>query len=196
MPYPSVFIIVDMQNDICHPDGVFAKHGLFSNNIAKIEPSIIEVMEYCKKRKIPIISLQFTVLVDPENKPIGLGVINTFQPFLHKEGCRPQTWGHELLEGLLKPDYVVQKWGISSFYQTTLDKYLIALDAKELILCGFTTNGSVETLAREATGRNYNIITLTDCVTSYSEALHESALLNLQTYGKTLTSKEWKKSYD
>ncbi len=100
------------------------------------------------------------------------------------------------MESLPKVDYSIRKWSLSSFYQTELEKYLQALQCEELIIVGFTTNGPVETFAREAIGRNYKITTLIDCVASYSEELHRASLTNLDAFGKILTSADWFKQFE
>ena len=187
----TVLIVVDMQNDVCHIDGVYNKHGLFTPGIMKIIPNLIESMHFCKKMGIPIIATQLTVIEDLSKAAIGVGPFEEICPFLNKEGFRENTWGHELLEELPKVDYKIKKWGLSAFYQTELEKYLMALRTETLILTGFTTNGAVETLAREALGRNYKIKTLVDCVTTYSDSLNQASLTNLGSFGKILTSKDW-----
>ena len=196
MPSSSVLLVVDLQNDICHPDGAYNKHGLTIANVLKIIPNVVETIHFCKKIQIPIIATQVTVLEDLSNNAIGLGSYKNIRPFLEKEGFRINTWGHDLIEELPDVNYKIRKWGMSSFYQTELEKHLSALDCDELILTGFTTNGAVETLAREAIGRNYKIITLTDCVTTYSETLHQASLTNLGSFGKIFTSKDWFEQFE
>jgi ureidoacrylate peracid hydrolase len=191
MSNSAALLVIDIQNDDCHPEGVYSKHGLFTPNITKIVPNIIETMHFCKQAQIPVIATQLTVLEDLKKTAIGLGSFKTLRPFLNKEGFREKTWGHDLLEDLPEPNYRVKKWGLSAFYQTELEKYLSALEIETLILSGFTTNGAVETLAREAMGRYYKIITLTDCVATYSESLNQASLSNLVSFGKILLAKEW-----
>jgi ureidoacrylate peracid hydrolase len=193
--YPTVFLVLDLQNDLCHEDGVFAKHGLSAKQALNILPKITETIEFCNKIQIPTIATKLTILVDNNNETIGLGTLKKLNPFLEKEGFREGTWGHDLYEGIPKVNYKVSKWGVSAFYETELNFYLKALGAKELILSGFTTNGVVETVAREALGRNYQIITLTDCVASYSDSLHQASLSNLAAMGQILKSSEWQNGY-
>lgn len=196
MAKPSIaLLVIDIQNDNCHPNGIYNIHGLFSPNVVKIIPNIVETVHFCKKNQIPIIATQLTVLEDINKNAIGLGSFQNIRPFLHKEGFREKTWGHEILEELPEPNYKVKKWGLSAFYQTELEKYLAALEAETLILTGFTTNGSVETLAREAIGRCYKIVTLTDCVATYSDSLNQASLTNLGSFGKIILSKEWIQEY-
>jgi len=194
--YPTVFLVLDLQNDLCHEDGVYEKHGLSAKQALNIIPTITETIEFCNKTKIPTIATKLTILVDSDNSAIGLGTLKNLKPFLEKEGFREGTWGHDLYEGIPSVDYKVSKWGVSAFYETELNFYLRALGAKELILSGFTTNGVVETVAREALGRNYKIITLTDCVASYSDSLHQASLSNLAAMGQIIKSSEWQSGYN
>jgi ureidoacrylate peracid hydrolase len=191
MPQTKILIVVDLQNDSCHREGAYAKNGLATSQVLKILPNIVEVLHFCKQKKIPTIATQMTILQDLDKQAMGLESIQKNYPFLETVGFRENSWGHEIIEELPNVDYKVRKWGISAFYQTELSKYLSALKCLEIILVGFTTNGAVETLAREAVCRNYSITTLTDCVGAYSEILHQASLNNLGVFGKILTSKEW-----
>ena len=195
MTYPKVLLVLDLQNDLCHKDGVFKKHGLAAYaQLEPLLPNIIDAINFAKQNSIPVIASQLTILVDLKKEPIGINHLKFLRPFLESEGLREGSWGHDILEGLSKPDYKVQKWGLSPFYHTTLSWYLKAFLAKELILCGFSTNGVVESTGREAISRGFKITTLTDCVTSYSESLHQASLSNLGSFGKLLTSKDWQKA--
>ncbi len=186
-----VLIVVDLQNDLCHKEGVCSKNGLSAPQILKIIPSINEALHFCKNKHIPTIATQMTVLEDLGKNAIGLDSMELMKNFLMKEGFRENTWGHALLEDLPDVNYKIRKWGESSFYQTELAKYLAALECNEIILTGFSTNGAVETLAREASIRNFTVSTLTDCVAAYSETLHLGSLNNLGSFGKIMNSKEW-----
>ncbi len=191
MSFPRALLILDMQNDLCHPEGVYAKNGLAATHIPVIIPNVVNVVHYCHKNRIPVISTQLTVLSDLDGIAMGLGIYSKLRPFLEKEGFRPDTWGHDLLDEIPHVDYKVRKWNLSAFYDTELEKYLTSLGSKELILTGFTTNGPVETTAREAISRNYKIVTLIDCIASYSEALHQASITNLSSFGQVLKSAEW-----
>jgi len=193
--FRTVFLVLDMQNDLCHKDGVFFKHGLMAPQINEIIPPIVETINFCNQQHIPIIATQLTILADSNENALGLGMLKVLRPFLEKEGFREGTWGHDLLEGLPSITYQIKKWGISAFYQSELQHYLKALNAEEMVLCGFTTNGVVETVAREAVGRNYRVTTLTDCVASYSDALHQASLSNLAAMGKIIKSVDWQNKY-
>ncbi len=191
MSYPTSFLILNLQNDLCHEEGVYAKQGLTFKQKEEIIPPLLKALSFCKEKKIPIIASCLTVLVDLEKKAMGIQNILELRPFLKTEGFRENSWGHDLLEEIPEVDYKIRQWSLSPFYQTELDRYLLALGSKEIVLTGFTTNSTVETCAREAIERGLKTITLTDCVASYSESLHEASLTNLASFGKIMTSQEW-----
>lgn len=69
------FLILDIQNDLCHEDGIFHKNGLDASYSKKIIPNIVNTIHFCKQKKIPVIALQNTIIENFEKLPIGLGVL-------------------------------------------------------------------------------------------------------------------------
>lgn len=183
-------MVMDMQNDFCGREGVFARHGFPVDSIERIVPRIRTLMELCKDLKIPIISTKLTILTDLSGNAMGLGHLRTLRPFLAEEGYRLDTWGHQIIDGIPSPDYEVRKWGYNAMYQTELEKVLQALELKTLIFTGIATNGVVEGTAREANMRGWEVVTVTDCVAAYVQKLHEASLLNLGNIGSLLDSQE------
>ncbi|NGX63023.1 MAG: Peroxyureidoacrylate/ureidoacrylate amidohydrolase RutB [Candidatus Anoxychlamydiales bacterium] len=186
----TAFIILDLQNDICNKGGIFHKNGLDVTAATTIIPNIVEMAYFCKNQNIPIIAIQLSVLENANKEAIGLGVYKKMMPFLEIEGLRNDSWGHDFIEEIKYIDYKIKRWTMSSFYQTELAKYLAALRINTLILSGFTTNGIVETTAREAASRNYKLFTLSDCTASYSKELHLTSLTNLNNFTEVITSKQ------
>lgn len=183
-------MVMDMQNDFCRRDGVFARHGFSVDAIERIVPTIRKVMEACKQKRIPIIATKLTILTDLSGKTMGLGHLRTLRPFLAEEGFRAGTRGHEVIADLPRPDYEVRKWGYSAIYQTEMEKVLESLHIETLIFTGIATNGVVEGTARDASMRGYEIVTLSDCVAGYNPKLHEASLLNLANIGVVMQSEE------
>ena len=184
-------MLMDMQNDFCKRDGVFARNNFSVDAIEEIVPRIRRVMEACLSARIPIVATKLTILTDLDGKAMGLGHLRTLRPFLIEDGFRDGTYGQQLIADLPTPHYQVRKWGYSAMYQTELEKVLRSLGAKELVFIGIATNGVVEGTARDASMREYEVITLSDCVTGYNQKLHEASLLNLANIGSTVTSEEF-----
>ena len=183
-------MVMDMQNDFCHRNGVFARNGFSVDAIERIVPKIRSVMEVGKELQIPIIATKLTILTDLSGKAMGLGHLRTLRPFLIEEGYRAGTWGHQMIEDLPSPDYEVRKWGYTAMYQTELEKVLEALELKTLIFTGIATNGVVEGTARDVNMRGWEVVTLSDCVAGYVQKLHEASLLNLGNIGVVMQSDE------
>ncbi len=190
----TVLMVMDMQRDFCSRDGVFARHGFPVDAIEAIVPRIKRVMEACKRRRVPILASKLTVLTDLDGKAMGLGHLATLRPFLAREGFRDGTPGHQLIPELPRPDYEFRKWGYSAMYQTELEKLLRALEAEQVVFTGIATNGVVEGTARDASMREYEVVTLSDCVAGYRQDLHEASLKNLANIGRVITSDEFLKT--
>lgn len=190
----TVLMVMDMQRDFCSRDGVFARNGFSVEAIEAIVPRIVRVMEACHRHRVPIIASKLTVLTDLDGKAMGLGHLAQLRPFLAKEGFRVGTPGHELLPELPRPDYEFKKWGYSAMYQTECEKLLRALNAETCVFTGIATNGVVEGTARDASMREYPVVTLSDCVAGYRQDLHEASLKNLGNIGRVITSEEFVKN--
>lgn len=187
----TVLMVMDMQRDFCRRDGVFARNGFSVEAIQAIVPAVARVMHECRRRRIPIIASKLTVLEDLDGKAMGLGHLATLRPFLAEGGFRAGTPGHELLPELPRPDYEFRKWGYSAMYQTELEKILRALGTETCVFTGIATNGVVEGTARDASMREYQVVTLSDCVAGYRQELHEASLKNLANIGTVTTSAAW-----
>ena len=183
-------MVMDMQNDFCKRDGVFARNGFSVDAIEVIIPHIKKVMDECINAGIPVLASKLTILEDLKGNGMGLGHLRELRPFLVKEGYRQGTYGHALIDDLPTPHYEIRKWGYSAMYQTELEKYLSALEVETLVFVGIATNGVVEGTARDAIMRDYNVITLSDCVAGYNQKLHEASLANLGNIGKVISSTE------
>ncbi len=192
MSYEQALLVIDMQMDFCHPNGVYQHLGnLPGTGIQAIIPNIRLMMEVARARRIPIIATKFTVFTDLDKKAIGLGHLGQLLPFLQQEGFRQGSPGQQIIPELPHPDYEIEKTRYSAFYSSPLEALLRALQVKELILTGIATNGAVEATAHDAIMRDYEIVTLKDCVTSFAAALHEASLLNLAAMGQVKNSTEW-----
>jgi ureidoacrylate peracid hydrolase len=187
---------MDVQNDFCHPEGLYGASGTFSHVPAaasRVVPRILPVIRACKEARVPVVATKLRILTDLDGNGIGL---EQFRPQLQEMfragGFRAGSWGQALIDELqddsLRPDYEVDKWGHSAMYLTGLEKVLRSLGARQLILCGLGTNGVVEGTARDAVSRGWLVWTLDDCVTAPNEDLHKGALNSLAHLGRVTAS--------
>ncbi|NNM68279.1 MAG: isochorismatase family protein [Spirochaetales bacterium] len=79
--------------------------------------------------------------------------------------CRP--WAGEV---------TLEKPGKGAFYKTRFEEVLKAQNIKTLVLCGVTTEVCVQTTAREAADRGFEVLLVTDATASYIPAFKESVI--------------------
>jgi ureidoacrylate peracid hydrolase len=79
-------------------------------------------------------------------------------------------------------DRVVQKHRYNAFHGTDLDMILRAKGITHLIFTGVATNVCVETTARDAVVRDYEIILVNDCLAGSSVEEHQASLRTLSRF--------------
>jgi nicotinamidase-related amidase len=77
-------------------------------------------------------------------------------------------------------ELVVNKTTYGTFSSTGLDHRLRALGISSLVVGGVVTNVCVETTARDAADRGYQVVLLDDGCAAFSPEIHEAAMLSFQ----------------
>lgn len=172
----SAVLVIDVQNDFCDDDGA---HGYRGSDLkwvqAVIEPTE-QLLEEARRRSVPVIFVRthHDRWSDHESNYLRdsrVGILHHLQPNAH---------GSEFYRLRPGPDeYVLTKRRYSAFFGTELDILLRNLGTKKLILAGVATNVCVETTARDACMRDFDVVVVTECVAAYSEAAHNAALANI-----------------
>jgi ureidoacrylate peracid hydrolase len=194
----KAFVVVDMQNDYCHPNGTYPRHGLSCFSLDETVPAIASFAVRCRKQGIPIIHLRMAWNVDSSNYPIDAGlIVEQSRPFLRHEGLRRGTWGAELLDDMPPGDYVIEKTRYSGYHNTGLESLLRGLGIDTVILAGVVTNVCVEATARDGFHRDFRFVVLRDCVSAFNRELHEVSLKTMGIFGRVaglqdpVESDEW-----
>ena len=103
-------------------------------------------------------------------------------------------WGAEVIDQLkpMSEDIIIYNYSSSAFADTELDLILRNKGITDLVLTGLVTNWVVESTARDATNRGYNIYTLSDCCQGVNEEMHKWSLANiLSAIGSVIDSKTY-----
>jgi nicotinamidase-related amidase len=89
------------------------------------------------------------------------------------------TEGQQIIPELApKPgDVIVRKYRSSGFWGTNLDMLLRSNAIKSIVVTGATTEGCVESTARDGLFNDYYVIVPEDCVASDDPAQHDASLL-------------------
>lgn len=92
------------------------------------------------------------------------------------------SWGSDFNETIspLNEEKVIIKRRVSAFYGTDLEIVLKSNGIDTIYLCGVATDLAVESTARDAHDRDFNVIIVSDCCAAASEDDHNKSLLTLQ----------------
>jgi ureidoacrylate peracid hydrolase len=180
-PDRSALLVIDMQNDFVHPDGVTAVWMR-----RRLETAGLEVPEgpTLTERMVP--ALQELVA---EARAIGVPVVwvrmelddSTRDRFMTAEGwhpCEPGSWGAEWYAGLgpVEGETVVVKRRHSAFFGTDLATQLRDLGVENVLVAGTATMGCVESTVRDAYAHDFWAVVLSDCSGQMDEQAHRIAV--------------------
>jgi ureidoacrylate peracid hydrolase len=189
--HKAALVVVDLQNDYCHPDGVYPRNELTCFSMSSVVRATASAVRRAKQCSIPVIYLKMTWSTDANGYPVDSGLIVEYsRPFLRKEGLRRGTWGAELLSELPAGDYEIEKTRYSGFHNTSLEPLLRGLGAETILLAGVVTNMCVEATARDAFHRDFRAVVLRDCVSGFSRELHDASLKTLEIFTRVASSDE------
>ena len=189
-PANMALIVVDMQNDFIHPDGILPKKSFGVADLDLFVERMSTLINACRAKGMPVIATRHIIKENDKGQAIGGGLWAEMRPFLKHEGFRLGTWGAELIEGLPVPDHVIDKPRFSAFYETGLYCLLRGIEAETLIFAGVATNVCVESTIRDAFFRDFNIITVENCTAAYSREAHNASLVTLRFLGAVISLNE------
>jgi ureidoacrylate peracid hydrolase len=183
-PAKAVIIVVDVQNDFCHPDGAIGRAGAPTDDAMAMLPTLQRLLDAARANGTRIVWLQ-TIHEDATDSDPWRG------RSLNKSAdiCRKDTWGIDFTEVAPRPDEpIVIKHRYSGFVNTRLDSVLRTFKAETLIMTGVSTNVCVESTARQGFMLDYHIVFVDDCCAAYSREEHEGALYNIRSHFGTVAS--------
>ena len=195
-------IVVDMQNDFCHPGGWLAGIGVdVTPARAPIEP-LGRLLPALRARSVPIVWLNWGNRPDRLN--LGPSLHNVYDPHgagvglgapLAADGSRVLEaggWSAAIVDELAPaPDDVhVAKYRMSGFWDTPLDSILRNLRVDTLLFGGVNVDQCVMATLQDASCLGYDCVLVDDCAATTSPAYcHEATRYNVrQCYGFTTGS--------
>jgi ureidoacrylate peracid hydrolase len=184
---PTALIIVDVQNDFCHPQGSMAQRGVqLFPDLSLLLTQLQQLVTHARSQRWPIFFIQTEHSRWTDSKVwlqrMRLGVDVTELPV-----CAEGSWGAEFFHILPEPsDRVIVKHRYSAFMNTSLKSSLLALGIETVLVTGVVTNTCVESTARDAFMHDFWTLTVADCCAAPSQAEHDAALHNLGRYFGTV----------
>lgn len=185
----SVLLVMDMINDLIHPDGpngttyapIIARDGILERTVSLIARARAAGL------RVGYVRVGFSpdYVQCPPNSPV-------FSAARDRGLFKLGGWGTEVHAAIAPQvgDLDIVKHRVSPFYGTALEPSLRALGARRLYLTGVSTNGVVHTGAREAHDRDYAAVVVEDCCAGVSEEEHRSALFCMRRFAQIQTAAE------
>jgi ureidoacrylate peracid hydrolase len=185
-PARAAVLLVDIQNDYCHPDGAIAQRGGDVGTCEDIVGPVQRLIAGARAAGVPVIWIRnwhekWTDSPAWAGRRKGVGA------------ARAGSWGAEFWRVQPADDEpIVNKQRYSAFCGTRLDAILHTLKRETLIMAGVATNVCVESTARDGLFLDYNIVFLSDCTaTNDGPAAQEATLENMRRhFGVVATADE------
>ncbi|WP_098742670.1 cysteine hydrolase [Paenibacillus sp. EZ-K15] len=174
----AAVIVIDVQNDYCHPEGALSQAGCDVIGVAEMMPQLHRLLHSARELNVPVIFIQTL-----HEKATDSAAWTTRSSGRSANVCRWGSWGAEFYE--VSPeegDIIVNKHRYSAFVNTRLDSVLKTLKIETLIMTGVSTNVCVESTARDGFMLDYHIVLVADACASYSQAAHDMTLQNIEGY--------------
>lgn len=173
-------VIVDMNHYFTHPSG-----RCYLPVSAAIVPQILKWLTYWRKH-------QGTVAFAKHGHegPEDAGMFGTF----FRDYIDADSPSAELISSLAPVDgeKVFLKSSYDAFLRTSMESFFHERGVLQVMLCGVLTHMCVETTARSAFCRGFEVYIPVDAVAADNQANHENSLLAMaQTAAILSTTKEW-----
>ncbi|MFF7727251.1 cysteine hydrolase family protein [Streptomyces sp. NPDC008001] len=169
-------LVMDLINEIVHPEGKYAGDGYLDQVTRRgVLENAAEAISLARAQDIPVIYVVVGFSPDYAGFPERSTV---FREAREDRRIVLGTWATEV-HASLRPaegEPVVAKHRLSPFHGTELDELLRARDVDTLLLTGVTTDLVVLSAAREGHDRDYSVEILEDATATSDDALHEAAL--------------------
>jgi nicotinamidase-related amidase len=198
----TALIVVDMQNDFCHPEGWLAHIGVDVSPARRPIAPLQTLVPHLRALGVPIVwlnwgnrpdrlnlspSLLHVYNADGESVGLGDPLPGNGAPVLEKA-----SWAAAVVDELpiLPGDVCVDKYRMSGFWDTPLDAILRNLRVDTLLFAGVNADQCVIWSLADANFLGYDCVLLEDCTATTSPAFcWDATLYNVrQCLGFTTTS--------
>ena len=180
----TALLVVDVQNDFCHPDGYFAAVGFDVTPCTEVAPRVAALVEEARRRQVPVVWTMSTNSDPPVHRLAPARFRRARLAGRPPDQFLPGSWGWRLVDALAPrpPELVVEKPRYDAFLRTSLEDELRARGIAAVVVTGVITNCCVDTTARSAFMRGFDVLVLEDCVATFAEErdLHDASLRNLE----------------
>lgn len=200
----TAVVVVDLQNDFCHPDGWLASIGVNVSGSAAAIAALAAGLPAIRRAGSAVVWVNWGTFPTHRNlppnalhvyDPDGLGVgIGSAEPTGHPVLERG-SWGARVVDALLVPEVAdpadtwVAKHRMSGFWDTELDSVLRNLDVDTLLFAGVNADQCVLATLIDAACAGYDVVLLEDAAATTSpQFCWDATVYNVrQCFGFTTT---------
>ncbi len=184
----TLFLVMDMINDLVHADSPVARQRYWEQLEARrVLENTAEALRRARAAGTHVGYVRIGFSPDYRECPPNSGVFSgSRKAGIFKLG----TWGTEVHPDLAPraADFDIVKHRVSPFYGTTLELILRTHGIGRLVLAGISTTGVVTSGVREGHDRDLDITVLEDCCTALSAAQHTAAIEGFGRMARIATS--------
>lgn len=184
-PSHTALVLIDMQCDFIEQDGLFGRMGVDLSMYEHSRPRLRALLDRAREAGVLVIHVQNTALparLSDSPSQIRFNMRMHEGPRAGGEPLRytvPGTSGHQIVADLSPQgdEPVVRKYRSSAFWGTNLDLLLRSNGVQTVVVTGCTTEGCVESTARDAMFASYYVVVAEDCVASDDPVQHEASMV-------------------
>ena len=172
-PTTAAVIVIDAQNDFCHPEGILAQQGRDVGRLQQPLERLGRFLAQARAASVPVFFVQ-NLHDDSSDSPAWRARHSDSD---RAQSCQHGSWGAQFCH--VEPqdgDIVVTKHRYSAFVETDLKAQLESRDRRSLLFTGFTTSVCVETSLRDAVCHDFLTTLVEDCCGAYSDRAHQRAV--------------------
>jgi ureidoacrylate peracid hydrolase len=176
-PNRTALIVIDVQNDFCHPNGAFGSVGFDHATMPKLAATLHRLLAAARERQVLTIFVRATYDQEVTSRPLAqhrrrLGLLQSL--------CLEGSWGADWFAGVVPAgapnEVVLTKHRFDAFQGTPLDLYLRNNGITTVIVTGVVTSGCVESTVRDAFFLDYRVVVPSDGVAESFPGAHERGL--------------------
>jgi nicotinamidase-related amidase len=200
-PGHTALVLIDIQNDFCSQGGTFDRSGYDVSLYSTMIPRTGRLLAAARRAGALCVFIQNTTLRghmsdSPAQVRFRVRLSRDDQPAL--QYTEDGSWGQEFVPELTpgQGELVVKKFRSSGFVGTPLDLLLRSNRIETIVICGCTTEGCVESTARDGMFMDYYVVVVPDCVESDTREQHDASLTLMRARFDMISSEEIAKVWD
>ena len=188
-PSTTALLMIDMQRDFVEPKGFGEMLGNDVSLVRRCIAPCVRVLAAARQAGLFVIHTREGHRPDLSDC-LPAKLTRGGKTFIGEAGPMGRIlvrgeYGHDIIPELypIEGEPIIDKPGKGAFFDTDLDLILRTRGIQSLIVCGVTTEVCVQTTAREANDRGFEVLVPEDCCASYFPEFHRVTLEMIKAQG-------------